>query len=65
MNNGFKWNELPKKFYPKPQGKLTRMHFVGSPEKLYYDERFQVFRIHFETKQKVYLYTTFSLNENN
>lgn len=39
------WHELHERPKVKPVGKLSRLHFVGDPLKIYADEQNQVFRL--------------------
>ncbi len=58
-DQGFKWNEPIKFIPPTHVGKLKRIHFVGDAYKRYIDDAYNVFWIHFATKQIVYQCSTF------
>jgi hypothetical protein len=49
--------ERPRRVYnPEPEGKLRRVHFVGSADKSWIDDRGNVFEVDFRTGSKVWLY---------
>jgi hypothetical protein len=49
--------ERPRRVYnPDPVGKLKRVHFVGSADKLWIDEVGNAFEIDFRSGSKIFIY---------
>lgn len=58
----FKWNDYIVQTYPEPQGKLTRVHNLGDPEKMYVDEIGNVFDVSFRSGGRYYRCSTYKVD---